>query len=89
MPPVLQDFANNLAGRSVSPVRVMVAGFLIAFVFVTVVVLLYSSIRSSIISIGRNPLSESAVHKSLLQVGITVFGVMAFSVIVVYLILTT
>ena len=89
VPPVLQDFANNLAGRSVSPVRVMIAGFLIAFVFATVVVLLYSSIRSSIISIGRNPLSENAVHKSLLQVGITVFGVMAFTVIVVYLILTT
>lgn len=89
VPPVLQDFANNLAGRPVSPIRVMVAGFLIAFVFATVVVLLYSSIRSSIISIGRNPLSESAVHKSLLQVGITVFGVMAFTVIVVYLILTT
>lgn len=89
VPPVLQDFANNLAGRPVSPVRVMIAGFLIAFVFATVVVLLYSSIRSSIISIGRNPLSENAVHKSLLQVGITVFGVMAFSVIVVYLILTT
>ena len=89
VPPVLQDFANNLAGRPVSPIRVMVAGFLILFVFVTVVVLLYSSVRSSIISIGRNPLSERAVHKSLLQVGLTVFGVMAFAVIVVYLILTT
>jgi hypothetical protein len=89
VPPALQDFANNLAGRSVSPVRVMIAGFLIAFVFAIVIVLLYSSIRSSIISIGRNPLSESAVRKSLLQVGITVLGVMAFSVVVIYLILTT
>lgn len=87
--PALQDFANSVAGRSVSPIRVMVAGFLILFVSVTVVVLLYSSVRSSIISIGRNPLSESAVRKSLLQVGLTVFGVMAFAVIVVYLILTT
>lgn len=89
VPPVLQDFANNLAGRPVSPIRVLVAGFLILFVFVTVIVLLYSSVRSSIISIGRNPLSEAAVHKSLLQVGLTIFGVMAFAVIVVYLILTT
>ena len=69
--------------------RVVVAGLLILFIFVTVVVLLYSSVRSSIISIGRNPLSESAVRKSLLQVGLTIFGVMAFTVIVVYLILTT
>lgn len=89
VPQVIQDFANNLAGRSVSPIRVMVAGLLIIFVFITVIVLLYSSIRSSISSIGRNPLSESAVYKSLLQVGLTVFGVMAFTVIVIYLILTT
>ncbi len=89
VPPVLQDFANNLAGRPVSPIRIIVAAFLILFVFITVVVLLYSSVRSSIISIGRNPLSENAVRKSLLQVGLTVFGVMAFAVIVVYLILTT
>jgi hypothetical protein len=89
VPPVLQDFANNMVGRPVSPIRVMVAAFLIAFVFVTVIVLVYSAIRSSIISIGRNPLSGGAVQKSLLQVGLTVFGVMAFTVIVVYLILTT
>lgn len=89
VPPMLQDFANNLAGRPVSPIRVLVAGFLILFVFVTVIVLLYSSVRSSIISIGRNPLSEAAVHKSLWQVGLTIFGVMAFTVIIVYLILTT
>jgi len=88
VPPVLQDFANSLVGRQVSPVRIMIAGFLIAFIFTTVVVLLYSSVSSSIISIGRNPLSQNAVHRSLFQVGITVFGLMAFAVIVVYLILT-
>jgi hypothetical protein len=89
VPPVLQDFANNLAGRAVSPIRIILSSFLVVFVFVAVTVLIYSSVRSSIISIGRNPLSESAVHKSLLQVGLTVFGVMAFTVIVVYLVLTT
>ncbi len=88
VPPALQEFANNLAGRPVSPVRVILSSFLIVFVFITVAVLMYSSIRSSIISIGRNPLSESAVHKSLAQVGLTVFGVLAFTVIIVYLILT-
>lgn len=88
VPPVLQDLANTLVGKQVSPIRVMLASLLIAFVFAAVVVLIYTSVRSSIISIGRNPLSENAVRKSLLQVGITSFGVMAFSVIVVYLILT-
>jgi hypothetical protein len=89
VPPILQDLADNLAGRPVSPVRVLIAGFMIAFVFTTVVILMYSAIRSSIISIGRNPLSENIVHKGLLQVGLTVFGAMSFTVVVVYLILTT
>lgn len=89
VPPALQDFANSIAGRHVSPIRVMIAGFLILFVFVTMIVILYSSVRSSIISIGRNPLSEGAVHKSLFRVSLTIFGVMIFTVIIIYLILTT
>jgi acylphosphatase len=89
VPPVLQDFANNVAGKPVSPIRVIIATFLIAFIFATVIVLIYSSIKSSIISIGRNPLSGGAVNRSLIQVGITVFGLMAFTAIVVYIILST
>ncbi|HSW98765.1 MAG TPA: hypothetical protein VLF71_02925 [Candidatus Saccharimonadales bacterium] len=89
LPPVLSDFANSVAGHQVSPVRVVAAALLISLLFVAVTILLYSSVRSSIISIGRNPLSEQAVHKSLLEVGLTVVGVLVFTVIVVYLILTT
>ncbi len=89
VPQALQDFANSIAGRSVSPIRVMIAGFLILFMFVTVAILLYSSVRSSIISIGRNPLSERAVHKSLIQVGLTVCGVMVLTMFIVYLVLIT
>lgn len=89
VPEALQDFANSIAGRSVSPIRVMIAGFLILFMFVTVAALLYSSVRSSIISIGRNLLSERAIHESLLRVGITVCGVMVLTLLIIYLILTT
>jgi hypothetical protein len=89
VPQALQDFANSIAGRSVSPIRVMIAGFLILFMFITVAILLYSSVRSSIISIGRNPLSEKAVHKSLVQVGLTVCGVMVLTMFIVYLVLIT
>jgi hypothetical protein len=89
VPQALQDFANSIAGRSVSPIRVMIAGLLILFMFITVAALLYSSVRSSIISIGRNPLSERAIHKSLLRVGVTVCGVMVLTLLIIYLILTT
>jgi hypothetical protein len=89
LPPAFQDFANRVAGRQVSPVRVMIAGMLVLLLFVTVAILLYSAVRASIISIGRNPLSEKAVQKSLWQVGLTVLGVMVFTVVIIYFILTT
>ena len=88
VPGVLQELANSIAGREVSAVRVLTASLLLLLLLVSVVVLLYSSVKSSIISIGRNPLSENAVHKSLLQVGLTIVGLLAFTVILVYLILT-
>lgn len=88
VPGVLQELANSIAGHQVSALRIMIAALLLLLLLVSVVVLIYSSVRSSIISIGRNPLSENAVHKSLLQVGLTTVGLLAFTVILVYLILT-
>lgn len=89
VPSALQDFASGVAGHTVSPVRVLMAGLLVLLLFVVVSMLLYSSVHASIISIGRNPLSQRAVRKSLFDVGITVVGMLAFTVIIVYLVLTT
>ncbi len=88
VPGFLQSLANNVTGRNVSPVRVLVAALILLLLFVSVTVLLYSAVRSSIISIGRNPLSESAVRKSLLEVGLTVVAVLLFATLVIYLVLT-
>jgi hypothetical protein len=88
VPQFLQSLANSVAGRTVSPARVLVAALILLLLFVSITVLLYSSVRSSIISIGRNPLSERAVRKSLLQVGLTVLGILLFTVGLVYLVLT-
>lgn len=88
VPGFLQAIANNVAGRNVSPMRVLAATLILLLLFMSVTVLLYSAVRSSIISIGRNPLSESAVRKSLLEVGLTVLAVLLFASLVVYLILT-
>jgi hypothetical protein len=88
LPPALQSFANGVAGHQVSAIRVLIAALLVLFLFAAVTILLYSAVRSSIISIGRNPLSENAVRKSLLEVGLTVIGILAFTVIVIYLLLT-
>jgi len=89
LPPALQAFANSLSGRQVSAVRVLIAATLVGLLFIIVSVLIFTAVRSSIISIGRNPLSQQAVRKSLFQVGLTVLGLLVFTTVAVYLILVT
>lgn len=89
VPPFLQNTANAVAGEPVSPVRVVAALMVLLLGLISVIVLLYSSVRSSIISIGRNPLSEKAVHKGLIEVGATILGILCLTFIAVYLILVT
>lgn len=87
LPESIQRFAETVVGRSVDPIRVLVSLAILVAGFGGVAILLYSSVRSSIISIGRNPLAAKAVHRSLIEVGLTTFGVLLLTVIAVYLVL--
>ena len=49
--------------------------------------LLYSGIRSSVISIGRNPLSKESITKSLLQIILTSIIIFLIGLFGVYLLL--
>ncbi|HWZ65227.1 MAG TPA: hypothetical protein VNX65_00335 [Patescibacteria group bacterium] len=89
IPVFLQQLTSSIAGgRTVSPVRILIATTALLMGFMSIGVLLYSSVRSSIISIGRNPLSERAVNKSLIEVGITSIGILLAMLIAIYLVLT-
>lgn len=87
IPSFLQDAANSLAGKAVSPVRVLASLLLAILALVSVTILLYSSVRSSLISIGRNPLSENAIHKGLIEVGAIIIGILVLTFVAIYLIL--
>jgi hypothetical protein len=87
IPSFLQQFAATVAGKDVSAVRVLTALAVVLIGLAGAGVLLYASVRSSIISIGRNPLSEHAVRKSLISVGIMCAGIIIATIGVVYLIL--
>jgi hypothetical protein len=50
--------------------------------------IIYSMIRSSIISVGRNPMSQSAIYRDLIQLSALVIGILAVGLISVYLVLT-
>lgn len=87
VPPFLQQLANSVAGREVSALRIVICLLLLLMGFVGAGILLYSSVQSSIVSIGRNPLSEGAVRKSLRRVGITATAVLLVSVGAAYVVL--
>lgn len=89
LPEFVQQIANAVAGREVSVVRVLIALLVLLLGFISAGILLYSAVQSSIISIGRNPLSEGAVQKSLIRVGLTAFGILLVMVVAIYLILRT
>jgi hypothetical protein len=82
-----QSAATRFTGHQVSLIRILIATFLILFLSVAVLILLYSAVRSSIISIGRNPLSADSVRKSLLQVGLIAVGALCFGAVVVFFVL--
>ncbi|MGK2896152.1 MAG: hypothetical protein ACSLEY_00920 [Candidatus Saccharimonadales bacterium] len=88
LPTFIIEIAKLVSGRNeVSPIRVFVALIVLIVGVLVVAVLVYSSVGSSIISIGRNPLAAGAVHKSLLEVILLAIGVLLFVLVGVYLVL--
>jgi hypothetical protein len=68
LPPFLLRLASTLAGKQVSPVPLIISFVLVVATLVIAGVLLNSAIRSSIIAVGRNPLSKSLLQRNMIQV---------------------
>lgn len=88
LPPFLQSIANTISGSEVSPGRVLASALTLILGFGTVSIMLYSSIRSSIISVGRNPLANTALRKSLIDVLIMAAGVLSITLVTMYIVVT-
>lgn len=76
VPNALEKIASDLAGKTVSAARVYLA---LAVLLITTGVAgatLFSGVRSTVISIGRNPLSKGIIYKGLAQV--TLLGLIIF-----------
>lgn len=64
----LQKLGKSLTGHVISTPRIIVSLIVLAVATVALITLIYSSIYTSIISIGRNPLAKYAVMGSLSKV---------------------
>lgn len=88
IPSAVQNLANALAGKPVNPVPIIIAAAIFIITLIVVVSIIYSMIRSSIISVGRNPMSQSAVYRDVIQLSALVLGILAVAFVAIYLVLT-
>lgn len=88
IPSALQNVANALAGKKVEPLPIIISAVIFLITLIVVSSIIYSMIRSSIISVGRNPMSQSAVYRDVIQLSALVLGILAVAIISIYMVLT-
>ncbi len=79
----LQEIVRSLIGRTVSMTRIVLAMIVALIAIAALVTLIYGSIYSSIISVGRNPLAKPAIMRNLgtVMLMVSVTAIIAFVVI--------
>jgi hypothetical protein len=88
IPATLQNIANTIAGKSVNTLPVIISAAIFFVTVIVVVAIIYSMIRSSIISVGRNPMAQSAVYRDVIQLSALVLAILGVGMIAIYLVLT-
>ncbi|MFT4532322.1 MAG: hypothetical protein ACI9T8_000340 [Candidatus Saccharimonadales bacterium] len=87
LPGFLQKATETVAGRPLSTIRVYVGTFIFLAAASVSGSLLIAGVRSSLISIGRNPLSKKSITKSLFQIILTSIIIFLIGLFGVYLLL--
>lgn len=88
IPQALQNLANRMAGKTVSTMPIIISGAIFIITLIVVCSIIYAMTRSSIISIGRNPMSQSAVYRNVIQLSVLVLVIIGVALISIYTILT-
>jgi hypothetical protein len=87
MPEFLKRATEGIAGKEVSPAKAYTSVVIFFLSSVIAASLMYSGIRSGIISIGRNPLSKKSIIRGMFQVIITGLIIFITGIFGVYLLL--
>jgi len=87
MPEILKKATESIAGKEVSPAKAYTS--VVIFIISSIISgsLMYSGIRSGIISIGRNPLSKKSIIRGMFQVIVTGLIIFLTGIFGVYLLL--
>lgn len=88
IPRPVQEIANTLAGRTVSPLPILLSLGVFVVTLIIVTAIIYSMVRNGIISVGRNPLSSGAIYRNVVQLSVLIIGLLVGAGILIYFILT-
>lgn len=87
VPEVLERIGQAIAEKQVSPVRIYLSMGITAVSIIAAIAILYSGVRSSMISIGRNPMSKKSIFRALLEIILTSILILIIGLFAVYLLL--
>lgn len=83
----LEKLAAGIAGKPVSMTRIILGGLITLIVMISLCVMIFSSIKSSITAVSRNPLAKISIFESLAQVMVMVVLVCLVGLATVYLVI--
>lgn len=87
LPYFLRRVANSVANKSVPIIRIYTALLIFVISILASVTVLWSGVRGSQVSLGRNPLSKKVIFSGMYKVVITGLGIFIIGLAGVYLLL--
>jgi hypothetical protein len=87
LPGFLKHITQAVTPKPVDAVRAYLSLVVLAITVIIVGIMLYSGVRSSIISIGRNPLSKRTIFAGLIGVTVASIAIFIVGMFAVYLLL--
>ena len=87
VPEFLERIGQAIAEKEVSPIRIYLSMAITAISLIAAIAVLYSGVRSGVISIGRNPMSKKSIFRALLEIILTSVLILIIGLFAVYLLL--
>lgn len=87
VPEVLRRIGQAVAEKEVSPIRIYLSMAIAAISLIAAIAVLYSGVRSGLISIGRNPMTKKSIFRALMEIILTSFLILIIGLFAVYLLL--
>lgn len=84
---LLQRLGEAIVGREVSVIQVTIAMTIVVLVILVEGGIIYATVSSTIISLGRNPYARKTILRALFQIIILVAAVLVLGIVAVYLVL--